>query len=348
MVSGIDFNSNKAQLNCEVCHMGKICQILYKKSSNRAKGKLGLVHSNICGPMSTMSIGGSKYFVTFIDDYTKYMEVFMLKNRSEVLSVFRKYMLRVKRECGHGIKILHTDNAKEYISRELSKQLESEGIKHELTVPHTPQQNGVEERANRTLVEMARCMLLQSKMPMSLWAEAINTANFIRNRCPTKALDNKTLLEMWSKPYVRFMRTFECKAISLIKGTNKSKFKAKGKSMIMVGYSSESKAYRLWQPKTIFKSRDVRFLENAKPDSNQVDKFLEVPMNLNEEIISNYDASETESTEEREETYDTPDDDVEVIDSQPMKSRETCDTPRGIINEDDDLHEEKSTSSLEL
>ncbi|CAL1672267.1 unnamed protein product [Lasius platythorax] len=68
-------------------------------------------------------------------------------------------------------------------------------------------------------------------------------------------------------------------------------------------------------------------------------------MNLNKEIISNYDASETESTEEREETYDTPDDDVEVIDSQPMKSGETCDTPRGIINEDDDLHEEKSTSS---
>jgi len=102
------------------------------------------------------------------------------------------------------------------------------------------------ERANRTLVkEMARCMLLQSKLPNSLWAEA----NFIRNKCPTKALNDKTLFEMWNdrKPYVGFMHIFGCKTIALIKGVNKEKFEARGRSMIMVEYSSELKAYRLWQ-----------------------------------------------------------------------------------------------------
>jgi len=137
MVSGIDFNPNETQINCEICHMGKISQTPYEKSTNRAKERLALVHSDICGPMRTTSIGGSRYFATFIDDYTRYTEVIMLKNRSEILPAFRKYMLRVKRECGHGIKVLRTDNAKEYTSKEFSKLLESEGIRHELTVPHT-------------------------------------------------------------------------------------------------------------------------------------------------------------------------------------------------------------------
>jgi len=265
MVSGINFSSDEISFDCEVCHTGKICQVPYKSSSKRAKEKLGLVHSDICGPMNTTSIGGSKYFVTFIDDYTRYTEVVMLKNRSEVLSAFKKYILRVRGESGHNIKILHTDNAKEYTSTEFNKLLEFEGIKHELTVPHTPQQNGIAERANSTLVEMARCMLLQSKLPNSLWAEAINTANFIRNRCPTKVLNDTTPFEVWNdrKPYAGFMRTFGCKTVTLIKGVNKGKFETKGKLMTMVGYSSESKAYRLWQPgtKKIIKSRDVRFIE---------------------------------------------------------------------------------------
>lgn len=136
--------------------------------------------------------------------------------------------MRVKKECGYGIKVLRTDNAKEYTLKEFSKLLESEGIRHELTMPHIPQ-HGVAERANRTLAEMTRCILLHLGMPMSLWAEAINTANFTRNRCPTKPLDNKTPFEMWNnrKTYVGFMRTFGSKVISLIKGTNRKKFEVK-------------------------------------------------------------------------------------------------------------------------
>jgi len=272
----------------------------------------------------------------------------MLKNRSEVLSAFKKYMLRVKRETSHNIKVLRTDNAKEYISKEFTELLESEGIKHELTVPHTPQQNGVAERANRTLVEMARCMLLQSKQPNSLWAEAISTANFIRNRCPTKALNNKTPFEMWNgrKPYVGFMRTFGCKVITLIKGINKGKFEAKGKSMIMVGYSSESKAYRLWQPKTktIIKSRDVRFIEREDSDRERTTEFFEAPLNLNKADIDEHDITKTKPKNKEVEEIDNIKDDDTAND-------DIWNTPKGIINieeydavEEDDIRSSNDES----
>lgn len=340
MVNGINFNPNEIPFDCEVCHTGKMCQIPYKNSSNRAKEKSELIHSDICGPINTTSLGGSRYFVTFIDDHTRYTEIAMLKNRSEVLPAFKKYMLRVKRESGRNIKILRTDNAKEYTSGEFNKLLESEGIKHELTVPHTPQQNGVAERANRTLVEMARCMLLQHRLPNSLWAEAINTANFIRNRCPTKALNNKTPFEMKNerKPYVGFMRTFGCKAITLMKGSYKGKFEAKGKLMTMVGYSSESKAYRLWQPgtKTIIKSRDVRFIEEKSSDREQTTEPFEAPLNLSEKDTNEYDNTEIKT---KDGTDDAKDNDAtnthngiwntpkEIIDTDEEDTQSINDTP---------------------
>jgi len=345
MVSGINFSSDETSFDCEVCHTGKICQVPYKSSSRRAKEKLGLVHLDICGPINTTSLGGSKYFATFIDDYTRYTEVVMLKNRSEVLSAFKKYMLRARRESGHNIKILRTDNAKEYTSTEFNKLLESEGIKHELTVSHTPQQNGVAERANRTLVEMARCMLLQSKLPNSLWAEAINIANFIRNRCPTKALNNEIPFEMWNnrKPYVGFMRTFGCKAVTLIKGVNRGKFEAKGKLMTMVGYSSESKAYRLWQPgtKKIIKSRDVRFIEEENSDERTTELF-KAPLKLNEEDVNEHDDAKSETKTENE---------TAVINNENATDPHDdgiWNTPKGIINieENDTIEEDPSPDDI--
>lgn len=288
MATGFKVNIREENFNCETCHLGKIHQLPFKVSENRAKDVLGVVHSDICGPMRTTSLGGARYFATFIDDKTRYTEVVILKKRSDIINAFKNYMRRMKSETGKNIKVLPTDNAKEYLSREFTDLLESEGIRRQLTVEHTPQQNEVAERANRTLVEMARCLLLQSKLPLSLWAEAINTASFIRNRCPTKALDNKTPYEMWNqrKPYLGFMRIFGTRAIALQKGVKGNKFEAKGKSLIMVGYSSESKAYRLWCPrtKTIIKSRDVRFLENVTLEEGRINEntneMLEIPIDL--------------------------------------------------------------------
>lgn len=98
--------------------------------------------------------------MTFIDDRTRYIEVVMLKKRSDVFAAFKKYVAKVEREHGRKIIKVRSDNAKEYVSKEFNQFLEAEGIKREFSVEYTPQQNGVAERANRTIEEMARCMLL--------------------------------------------------------------------------------------------------------------------------------------------------------------------------------------------
>lgn len=140
----------------------------FPQSSSRAKNVLELIHSDICGPLQTQSLGGAKYIATFIDDKTRHIDVTFLKSRSEIFSAFKKYQRKVERKTGRKIIKLRTDNAKEYLSHNFTQYLEQEGITRQLSTEYTPQQNGVAERANRTLVEMARTMLLESNLPKSL------------------------------------------------------------------------------------------------------------------------------------------------------------------------------------
>ena len=252
LVAGMNFTTNLSQINCDICAKCKIHVQPFKNSTHREEDVLGLIHSDICGPINTESLGGAKYFVTFTDDCTRYTETTMMRHRSEVLEAFKNYKVKVEKQTGRQIKKLRTDNGKEYLSNAFKDFLKNEGITHQLSVEYTPQQNGVAERKNRTLVEMARCIMLQGNLPQSLWAEAINAATYLRNRCATKTLDGKTPLEAWSKrkPYVGFFRVIGSKAIVLDKAQKRGKFQPKGDEYILVGYSDESKAYRLWKPGT--------------------------------------------------------------------------------------------------
>lgn len=160
MVDGMNFITNLDQPNCEVCAKCKVHVQPFKNSTYREKDILGLVHSDICGPINTESLGGARYFVTFTDDCTRYTETTMLRNRSDVLEAFKNYKLKAEKQTGRQIKKLRTDNGREYLSNAFKNVLKSEGISHQLSVEYTPQQNGVAERKNCTLVEMARCIML--------------------------------------------------------------------------------------------------------------------------------------------------------------------------------------------
>ena len=118
--------------------------------------------------MRKTSVGGAKYIVTFIDDCSRYIQKYFIKSRNEVLDVFKQFKTYSERETGSKIKTLRSDNGKEYLSNEISKFLSENGIKRQLSVEYTPQQNGVAKKANRTIVEMARCMLVESELPESL------------------------------------------------------------------------------------------------------------------------------------------------------------------------------------
>jgi transposase InsO family protein len=160
--------------------------------------------------MHNESLNGSKYFLLFVDDYSRYCWVYFLKSKSDVFAKFVKFKAVVELETGNRLKILRSDNGGEYTSRQFEAYLAKEGIKHQLTVPYTTQQNGVSERRNRTLMEMARCLLYENKIPLKLWAEAVNTTSYLLNHMTTRVLGDKTPYEIWYgfKPNVDHLKVF--------------------------------------------------------------------------------------------------------------------------------------------
>ena len=162
--------------------------------------------------MGTKSLSGGEYFLTFIDDKTRYVWVYTLKTKDEVFQKFVEWKALVEKSTSKRLKVLRSDNAGEYLSSEFRDYLSREGIRHELTIPKTSQQNGVAERMNRTLVESVRSMLIDAHLPHKFWAEALSTAVYLRNRSPTKAVEDKTPYEAWSgdRPNVKHLRVFGC------------------------------------------------------------------------------------------------------------------------------------------
>ena len=267
-VRGIDIKKMTELSFCEGCLAGKMCRKPFPAVGEiRSTRRLKLVHSDVCGPMHTPSIGGAKYFVTFIDDYTRCCAVYFMKHKSEVFDKFIEFEASVTNDVCKAIGTLRTDNGGEYLSTELQNYLKKKGIRHELTVPHSPQQNGVAERMNRTLVESARSMIAHAALPNIFWAEAISTAAYVRNRLPTTALkENETPYERWygRKPDVSHLRVFGCMAYAHVPDSERRKLDKKSKKMRFVGYSLASKGYHLLDEtnRKMYIRRDVEFNEN--------------------------------------------------------------------------------------
>ena len=268
-----------------------------------------------------MSVGKSKYFITFIDDYSGWCEVRFLHKKNETFTESTKVKSLLEKQTGVPLKCLRSDNGTEYLSRELNNFVKENGIQRQLTVANNPEQNGKAERRNRTLVEMARCLLIQAGLPLVFWAEAIRTANFIRNRCPSRSLNGKTPYEMLHgrKPDVCFFREFWCSVYILDRTSHKGKFEKKTKNGVFLGYSEESKGYRVWIPSEhkVEISRDVEFSEDKSPLSVNSSTKIDVPLvktiddNLapdqnvkQQEDSESEDELKEENTDEKEETKD--------------------------------------------
>ncbi|KAL0436226.1 UNVERIFIED_CONTAM: Retrovirus-related Pol polyprotein from transposon TNT 1-94 [Sesamum radiatum] len=174
---------------CEACLQGKQHKRPFPSGTSwRAKAVLELIHTDVCGPMRTPSHEQNRYFILFIDDYSRMTWVYFMREKSEVFKIFKKFKNLVEKQSGQRIKVLRSDRGKEYNNSEFDKFCEEEGIDHQTTVSYNPQQNGVSERKNRTIMEMARSMLQEKHLPKAFWAEAVYTAVYLLNRCPTKAV----------------------------------------------------------------------------------------------------------------------------------------------------------------
>lgn len=307
---------------CEVCQLGKSTRLPFPKiGAWRAKEKLELVHSDVCGPMSVSSLSGCRYFLTFIDDYSRMCWVYFLTHKSQVLKKFMEFKKMVENQSRSTLKCLRTDNGGEYTSLALEDFCKESGIIHQFTTPYTPQQNGVCERKNRTLMEMARCMIHEKNMPKKFWAEAIYTSSYIQNRCFTKSIEDKTPYELWfgEKPSLENFKVFGSVCFLHVHSHMRDKLDKKANVGVLVGYSEVTKGFRVYnlETKKLMVTRDVKIDENAKWDWSK------------EELLVNEDEPQLEEERNVESNNDEDDNDEDN-------------------EEDDDLLQETIGAELEV
>lgn len=309
---GIDFVSVKHD-KCVTCIKGKHSRESFNTEGKRASNFLDLVHSDVCGPFQKKSFSGARYLLTFIDDCSRKVFGFAIKNKSDVFNEFINFKNLVENQCSKKIKILRTDGGTEYNSNIFKQFYSKHGILHQTTAPYTPQQNGVAERMNRTITDRICCMLLDSGLGQEFWAEAANTAIYLINRMPCR--DKIESPEgIWSneKPSLKHLRVFGCRAFAHIPKQKRTKLDAKSIECIFIGYSNESKAYRLFNPinKKIVISRDVVFIETEteviENKSINTNSSLSPSVELFESISSDVDNSEEEAEIELPTQEDAP------------------------------------------
>ncbi|UYV73278.1 hypothetical protein LAZ67_10002447 [Cordylochernes scorpioides] len=258
---------------CEGCQLGKA----HRKSCYPSDGKnyqLGeFIYADICGPMQTQSLSKYLYFCLFKDYFSGYRHIYFIKNKSDVLDIFKEYATLIYTQTGNKIKVLRTDNALEFKSDNFADLCKRFGIIHEFTAPYVHEQIGRIERDNRTIVEAARSMLNLRNLPGFFWAEAYNTATYILNRSATKQTPGTTPYELFfgTKPNVANYKIFGCNAYMHIPKENRKKWDNKSIKLMFLGYENTSKNFRLWDWKTrkIRISKDVTFDEIATPHSDR-------------------------------------------------------------------------------
>ncbi|RVW45971.1 Retrovirus-related Pol polyprotein from transposon TNT 1-94 [Vitis vinifera] len=260
---------------CDICHYSKSTRLPFNLSLSKSSEMFELVHSDVWGPFS-LSIDGFKYFVTFIDDFSKVTWVYLLKSKSEVFECFKDFHRLVITHFSAHIKTLRTDNGTEYTSHNMKNYLISHGIVHQTSCVNTPQQNGVAERKNRDLLEKTRAIMMQMNVPKHFWSYGVLTATYLINRLPSRVLDFLCPLEVLQqkKPDLSHLKVFGCTCFVHLSATQRrDKLDPRAVKCVFLGYSQTQKGYRCYDTtaKRLFVSRDVQFVETSPifENSNQ-------------------------------------------------------------------------------
>ncbi|CAD7083583.1 unnamed protein product [Hermetia illucens] len=293
---------------CESCAFGKAHRLSFKKNETNRKTKPGeYIHSDVWGPFSTESIGDARFCIIIKDDASEFRYLYFMKHKSDVFGIFQKYEKLINNKFGKPMKILRTDNSREYCNLEMKRYLEPRGIEMVNTAPYTPQQNGKAERDNRTIIESARTMITAKKLPLSLWAEAVGTAVTVLNRVLATGKE-KTPYEIWfgKTPDVSHFRVFGSDAYMHIDKQFRKKLDPKATKLILVGYQNDSINYRLYNPQNnkIYISRDVIFNEKSQLGL-EIGKEFEyiLPADENEDVAKPVEQQQKEECLEAQEEY---------------------------------------------
>ncbi|KAA0036921.1 ty1-copia retrotransposon protein [Cucumis melo var. makuwa] len=284
---------------CSICIESKFHKKPFKPVEYRTTELLELIHSDLADFRTTASRGGKNYYVSFVDDYSRFTKIYLIKTKNEAVSMFVKFKVESENQLGKRIKRLRSDRGGEYSDKTLKEFCESNGIIHEFTAPYSPQQNGIAERKNRTIKEMMNAMLLSSGLSDNMWGEAVLSACFILNRIPHKRLD-KTPYELWKghAPNLSYLKVWGSLAKVPLPALKKTTVGPKTFDCIFIGYAQNSAAYRFMclNDKTINESRDAEFFKHVFP----LKQSLYAPSLSNRmhdpEIVSETPVSETVDT----------------------------------------------------
>ncbi|KAJ9561477.1 hypothetical protein OSB04_006637 [Centaurea solstitialis] len=261
---------------CVECIKGKQTNAR-RLGSNRATDVLELIHTDICGPFPTASWNGQRYFITFIDDYSRYGYLYLIHEKSQSLDVFKDFKAEVELQLGKKIKAVRSDRGGEYYGiydgsveqrpGPFALFLKECGIVPQYTMPGSPRMNSVAERRNRTLKDMVRSMISHTSLPEPLWGEALKTAVYILNRVPSKAVA-KTPYELWTgkKPSQNHLHVWGCPAEARAYNPHERKLDSRTVSCYFVGYPERSRGFKFYNPttKSFFESGNARFLEDVE------------------------------------------------------------------------------------
>lgn len=300
LANGIKVVDCGIRASCTACVEGKMSRKPFpKKSATRTSAILDLLHTDLCGPMRTATPSGKKYILTIIDDFSRYTVIYLLKNKSDTIDAIKGYVEMVKTKFKSRPKVIRSDRGREYITSQLKGYLDKNGTKTQFAAPYSPQQNGVAERKNRYLVEMARTMLLDAGMGKTYWGEAVHTAIYLQNRLPSRTT-GKTPYELWEShlPDLSQTHIFGCKAFVHIPKQFRGKLESKAELLTFVGYEEGSKAYRFLDTNTakIKVSRDANFIDehlfnsgvtlNLRTEQFSNEKFDNAPIKTEKEDIN--------------------------------------------------------------
>ena len=285
LVDGMVLDSDaKPDPICEPCLAGKMHANPFPLSENCATELLELIHSDV-HQIGITSPSGYNYWISFIDDFSRYKVLVPLKHKSDAFSAFKSYKAYAEKQLGKSIKCLRDDKGGEYMSNEFNSYLDACGIVRQHTCRNRPQQNGVAERANRLFAERIVALLNESGLSKKFWVECLAALVHVLNVCPTSALVGKTPYEVWNsrKPDISHLRVWGCLAYVHVQKDKCAKLGSHMEKCIFIGYPSGYKGWKFYNPETekvIISERadfDERFTYKGGQLSAQRDTYVHLP-----------------------------------------------------------------------
>jgi hypothetical protein len=268
LVDGFDVDARTSKPDCVMCTEGKLTVKPFEKSAMQAKEIGQLTHIDLWGKYDVTSIHGRQYYILFVDDASRYTTVEFLKAKSQASDHVKAYLTYLQNR-GRKPLAIRVDRGKEFINENLKSWCHQQGIEINQTAPYSPSQNGVAERMNRTLVELARTMRAATSLPEYLWEEATAHAAYLRNRSYTSAVKGATPYQKWhgKRPNVAHLREFGAPVWVLLQGQKvPRKMLPKSQRRSLVGFDDGSKSVLYYNPETrkVLTSRNYRFLNPPK------------------------------------------------------------------------------------